>query len=156
MVRRSISTTYYALFHFLADEAGLLLVGTDNKFRQRRRILARAFTHSGMKVALSKVRGVIVDLSVEEFFRPVGTRAGSVHPPQFARVVAAAFLDAQSKRNDADYNLNKELSTADAQLLAKKVEEAISAWNDASSMEDDFKHALCLLMLMKGQIKSEG
>src|ERR1700690_1467325 len=39
--RRSISTAYYALFHFILDEATRALLGTHNDVRARRRTLAR-------------------------------------------------------------------------------------------------------------------
>jgi hypothetical protein len=39
-VRRSVSTSYHALFHFLLDEVGRKIVGTSNALRKRRRILA--------------------------------------------------------------------------------------------------------------------
>jgi uncharacterized protein (UPF0332 family) len=154
-VRRSVSTAYYALFHFLVDEAGRFLIGSEHKYRQRRRVLARTFTHGGIKIALDKVRGAFVDQSIEELLRPPGTRGGSVESPPFARAMAATFVDAQSRRHDADYDLNKEPSTGDAQILADKVQVAISSWVERPSSDDDFKHALCLLMLLKGQLKRE-
>jgi hypothetical protein len=49
-IRRSVSTSYYALFHFLLDEVGLKIVGAQNDLRKRRRILARAISHKSMKI----------------------------------------------------------------------------------------------------------
>jgi len=54
-VRRSISTSYYALFHFLTDEAGARIVGTGGGLLRRRRILTRTFTHAGVKRALENL-----------------------------------------------------------------------------------------------------
>lgn len=71
-VRRSISTSYYALFHFLVEEACLSLVGRTNDLRRRRRALARIFTHAGIKTALEKVRGPNVDSSIADLMRPGG------------------------------------------------------------------------------------
>src|SRR3546814_15851381 len=63
-IRRSISTSYYALFHFILEEVGLSVVGTRGDLRSRRRILARTISHAGIKAALDKVRGSPVDASV--------------------------------------------------------------------------------------------
>jgi hypothetical protein len=70
--------------------------------------------------------------------------------------MAAAFSDAQAKRHDADYDLNEALTELDAQNLIARVEREIAAWRAANTAEDrDFKHALCVLMLLKGQIRRE-
>jgi uncharacterized protein (UPF0332 family) len=154
-IRRSISTTYYALFHFLVDDAGRFLIGSESKYGHRRRVLGRAFTHAGMRLAFEKVRGTVVDASVADLIRPTGSKAADVASPDFARQMATAFLEAQSQRHDADYDLNKGLSALDAHRVANEVEAAISTWISRPSSDDDFKHSLCLLMLLKGQLKRE-
>ena len=113
-IRRSVSTCYYALFHFLLHEAGRVLIGSTNDLQRRRRTLARAFSHSGMKTALDKVRGAWVDRSVADLLRPPGIAGGPVAAPDFARELATVFSDAQAKRHDADYDLNVPLSELDA------------------------------------------
>lgn len=153
-IRRSISTTYYALFHFILDEVGRRVVGTGNDLRVRRRLLARTLTHSGVRVALDKVKGQRVDASVAEFLR-----GGTVIPfaaPPFMRNFALAFSDAHAKRQDADYNLNEPLSAADARLLRLRVRRVIRAWRAANTANDrDAKHALCVLILLKGQLRAD-
>jgi hypothetical protein len=107
-------------------------------------------------VALDKVRGAVVDPSIEEFLRSAGAPAGPVQSPLFARNLARTFLDAQSKRHDADYDLNKSLSEADARVLGTRVAHVIADWRSADSQADqDFKTALCMLMLLKGQLRRE-
>jgi len=155
-IRRSISTSYYALFHFLLDEVGARVVGTHNDLRKRRRILNRTVTHRGAKTTLNKVRGASADASVEDFLRPSGVAAAPLVPPRFVRDLANAFTDAQAKRIDADYNLNKALSELDARLLRARVTRVIGAWRAANTASDrDFKHALCILILIKGQLYVE-
>jgi hypothetical protein len=111
-VRRSVSTTYYALFHFVLDEGSRALIGTSGDLLRRRRTFARMFSHAGIKASLEKVRGQNVDPSVADLLRPRGIAAGPVAPPGFARNLAIAFSDAQAKRHDADYDLNKLISEA--------------------------------------------
>jgi len=156
-IRRSVSTSYYALFHFILEECGIRLIGVHNDLRRRRRILARTFTHQGIKLALDKVRGSNIDESVAEFIRWPNALPGPLPSPIFARNFAKTFSDAQSQRHDADYDLNKALTATDARLIHTRVMDAIAEWRDAKSVDDrDFKHSLCMLMLLKGQLRREG
>src|SRR5579863_2496843 len=68
-IRRSISTSYYAIFHFLVDEAARRLIGVRNDLARRRRIFSRQFTHAGVRLALDRVRGANIHDSVEDFLR---------------------------------------------------------------------------------------
>jgi uncharacterized protein (UPF0332 family) len=155
-IRRSVSTSYYALFHFLLDEIGQRIVGAHNDLRRRRRILARTISHRGLKTALDKIRGSTVDASVEDFLRPAGLQTGTVTPPSFAQDLARAFADAQAKRHDADYDLNKLISEVDARLLHARVKRVIATWSTANGTADrDFKQALCVLFLLKGTLRAE-
>jgi hypothetical protein len=155
-IRRSISTTCYAIFHFLLNEAGRLLIGSTNDLHRRRRTLARTFSHSGTKIALDKVRGARVDDSVADLLRPAGIASGDVVAPAFARELAVVFSDAQAKRHDADYDRNSRLSELDATVLIDRVEKCVRVWRSANSASDrDFKHALCVLMLLKGQLRRD-
>jgi hypothetical protein len=155
-IRRSISTTYYAIFHFLTEECGIRLLGTHNDLRRRRRVFARSFSHAGIKTALDKVRGTNVDQSVEEFLRPIGAPAGPAASPVFVQNLAKGFLDAQAKRHDADYDMNKPLGEADARLLRIRVRRVIADWRSANGQADrDFKDALCMLMVLKGRLRPE-
>ncbi|MBX3482205.1 hypothetical protein [Phenylobacterium sp.] len=155
-IRRSISTSYYALFHFILDEVSLRVVGAGNGLRVRRRILARTLAHAGVKTALDKVRGASADVSVADFLRQDGGQAANVAVPAFVQKMAKAFADAQAKRHDADYDLNKSLSEVDARLLHARVGRVIAAWRGATSRADrDFKHALCVLILLKGKLRAD-
>lgn len=155
-IRRSISTSYYALFHFLLEESATRLVGSHNDLRRRRRMLMRSFSHQGIKTTLDKVKGATIDQSVADFFRTTATAIGPVASPQFIQNLTRAFSDAQAKRYDADYNLNEPLSEADARLLRARVRRVTDAWDAAKSAADkDFKNAICLLMVLKGQLRQQ-
>ena len=154
-IRRSISTTYYALFHFLLDEVGRQVVGTSNVLRTRRRLMTRTVSHAGLKLALEKVSGANVNDSIAEFMRHGGA-PGPVPTPRFMRNLARAFSDAHTKRRDADYNLDEVFSEADARLLRGRVRQVIRGWRAATAAEDrDAKHALCMLVVLKGQLRAD-
>ena len=153
-IRRSVSSAYYALFHFLLEEIGLKIVGTHGNLLERRRIFARTITHLGAKTALSKVRGAAIDRSVEDMLRPTNAGTGSVSAPTFAKNLANAFIDAQAKREEADYDLNAKLSEGDARLMTERIKRAVADWRNADTDPDrDFKHALCLLIALKGKLR---
>jgi hypothetical protein len=52
--------------------------------------------------------------------------------------------------------MNKVLSERDARLLRVRVKRVIAAWRAATSADDrDFKHAVCILFVLKGQLRPE-
>jgi hypothetical protein len=154
--RRSVSTAYYALFHFILEEATRSLLGTHHDLLSRRRTLARAFSHAGIKKTLEKIKGATVDPSVQDFLRPRHGSAGSFAPPPFAREMANTFAQVQVKRHEADYDLNTPIGPADASIVIGRALLAVAQWQAAMSNDDrDFKHALFVLMLLKGELRRE-
>jgi len=154
--RRSLSTAYYALFHFLLEEATKSLVGTHNDLLRRRRTLGRVFTHSGIKKSLDKISGSSVDPSIADLLRPRRGSAARFAAPLFARDLARTFADLQAKRHEADYDLNTPIGSADAHLAIARVIRVVGDWRTADTNADrDFKHALFVLMLLKGELRRE-
>lgn len=150
-VRRSVSTSYYALFHFILSEVADRAVGTGHALRVRRRVLTRTVTHRGAKLALERIRGSAIDTHVQDYFGLSTTGA-----PSFARNLANTFVDAQAKRHDADYDLNAVMSEDDASILIGRIERDVAAWEGANSPIDrDFKNALALLILLNGKLRAE-
>lgn len=154
-VRRSISTAYYALFHFILDEVTLTLIGDKAAKAKRRRILARSLTHKGLRVALGKFKGEYVAPDVAEFVRR-GVADGQVRSPQFVRSFAKTFEDTLNKRLDADYDLNKLLTERDAMAVIERVETAIANWRTADGAKDaEDKRVLGILLLLQGRLKNQ-
>jgi len=155
-IRRSISTTYYALFHFILDEVCRRVIGTHNSLSRRRRILARTLSHRGLRRTFDKLRGRAMDASVAEFLAPSSASGAASAAPDFARNLGAVFVDAQSSRHDADYDLNEPLSEKDARDIVVEVRGAIADWRAADRESDrDFKQALSVLALLEGQLRGE-
>ena len=153
-IRRSISTTYYAIFHFCLDETAQRLIGTGNDLRNRRRLFIRTLSHTGLTTAFGKLKGPSIERSVEELFRLPTTPDGPIATPDFLRHLATAYLDAKVKREDADYNLNEPLSEIDARQLRRRVKNAIDDWNRSTGPHDrDMKHAVAILLSLKGKLR---
>ena len=148
-IRRSISTSYHALFHFLLEECTARIVGTGPELRRRRRIVARMLTHRGMKLALRKVQGGRLEKAFADYF-------GIPSAPAFARLLSENFVRAQEQRHEADYDLNASLSELDARVAIEGVREVVSAWQRNNSGADrDFKQALALLLILQGRLRSD-
>ena len=95
-LRRATSASYYALFHLLVDEAtNRMLPGVDRA--SLRGCLARVFHHSDMKRVAQQFSsgGVSPRLSA-------GLNNLELQPELIG--VAAAFVDLQQARHEADYD----------------------------------------------------
>jgi uncharacterized protein (UPF0332 family) len=115
VLRRAVSTAYYALFHLLVREATKRMVLQDPAWEKA---LGRAFDHKAMKEA-SKV------------FRSGGTLKviGTVAVPSDLKAVASAFCDLQEARHNADYNTAHAFTVIMAKTLMGQAEAAFASWN---------------------------
>jgi hypothetical protein len=109
-MRRAISTAYYALFHFLIEDA----CGNWVRSEQRPR-LARMFDHRRMAEA-SRSR-------IKEYKNAAGSAEVLIYS------VAEAFLQLQEQRHHADYDLSYTLAAGDVEQAISLVADAFQSWN---------------------------
>ena len=138
-----MSASYYALFHFLVDEATMLMLGT--KRVRLRDCLARAFQHSSMKqtaVEFTKPR-ISPKLSSGFQGQPV---------PQSLIAVASAFVQLQEARHNTDYNRAIRFTRREALDLADQTEQAFRDWRNVrgSLQADTFLTGLLAFKQMQG------
>ena len=115
-LRRAVSTAYYALFHLLISEA------TANWARPKlRAALGRCFEHGPMKNASepSQINNLLKQYPPED--------AGSAAANDL-HTVANAFVQAQQRRNEADYNMAKEWTPVESYAQIAEVDDAFKAW----------------------------
>jgi uncharacterized protein (UPF0332 family) len=118
-LRRAISTAYYSLFHLLVQTASERFVTED----RLRCLVGRAFGHADMlRVARSFESGAG---ALPAFL--TATFTGSI--PAEIQQVAEAFADLQQARHEADYDLLKSFTRADAQKIVSQAEQAFATWN---------------------------
>lgn len=120
-LRRSISASYYTLFHFLIDEAIKRICVGKNDYAPLRHHLARTFQHSNMRnVALQFSRG-----------RP-SEHLGSVFSTNIIdeRLVSVAsnFVLLQDARIEADYDLSKSYYRHEALDFANTSKDSFNIW----------------------------
>jgi uncharacterized protein (UPF0332 family) len=112
--RRAISTAYYALFHLLVQEAAQGWSGSSSA----RLGLERRFEHKTMKDASNSI--------LQGKWRGWSTPSPAV--PIYLEHVAAAFVELQDARHQADYDNTKTWSSAEARVLVGDVRDAFDSW----------------------------
>ena len=127
-LRRSVSTSYYALFHFLVDEAAKSMFGVEDERAILRSWLARKFEHGAMKKAAqafvsgSSVRGGHGKFLLGLNGRPV--------QPEIVHI-ADTFVQVQSARHEADYDMSKTFDNISVLNLAHRVDRSFEDWPKA-------------------------
>jgi len=117
-LRRAVSAVYYALFHFLIDEAARYFLGSRASERDLRSIMARAFVHGEMAKASRPFMS--------------GTLPGkfaAFHPiPGPLSAIAKAFVDIQQARHLADYDPSARFEIPQVEAIIRRAENAIIDW----------------------------
>mgnify|MGYP001569762097 CR=1 FL=1 len=146
-LRRSISTSYYALFHYLIEESTLLTIGTANHRSQFREFAGRAFVHGKMKnVCEEFVKTQPKSDLLNSFWLHL-----SVPACIDIRTVAENFVDLQEQRHAADYNLSRRFKRHDAKRAFDQAQEAIDAWKRVRIRQPNISLLFALsLMLWPG------
>jgi hypothetical protein len=134
-LRRSVSTSYYALFHLLTSESAALVGARLDLTAQRK--LQRWFDHGDMK----RVCGMFSTANAPKHISSVlGTDVSDD-----LQLVARAFIKLQEARHDADYNLETTWSRTFTQYLVLVAEDAFAAWADIRHTHEASVFALALL-----------
>jgi hypothetical protein len=116
-LRRSLSTTYYALFHLLVEEAvATLVLSAPQGLRSR---ASRAFFHN----EINKVCGQFSKQLTPELkaLLPAGV-------PDDLRIVAETFSELQQVRHRADYDPDFVTMRSFALVRINEAARAFSAW----------------------------
>lgn len=118
-LRRAVSTAYYAIFHLLISEA--TLNWARDELRDQ---LGRVFEHGKMK---SASENKVSDLNAYFKTNPAEGRERTI--ADHLGIVCNAFIQAQQRRNDADYNTAKECTPMEVKIQIQEVTEAFQSWN---------------------------
>lgn len=124
-LRRAISTAYYAVFHFLVDQAARHVVGTHPEKAPLRAFLARGVTHQGVKALCREV--------TQRRWPSVVTKRlgkdGTPEPPgDVLKRLCAAFLALQEERHRADYDLVARYTRANTLIDVQKASTFFDDW----------------------------
>lgn len=130
-LRRSISASYYALFHFLTYRAARHLVGTSDDLENLRNLFRRAFNHGEMAGVCRGFQNGLGGLP-----DPIEDAMSPVEVPEELVGIAEAFVHLQTQRQRADYDLEATFLSQDALRLHGRAYECIKELWPAISDHD--------------------
>lgn len=126
-LRRAISSAYYAVFHFLIQEACSVIIGTQHVQTAYRQVLGRAFSHSVMKQACTSFGGGTLKNSVTK-----GLPATFQIPTEIQNL-SATFVELQEKRHFANYDLTERFSRSDSSDEKRFFLACLWAWKELTN-----------------------
>jgi hypothetical protein len=146
-LRRSISSSYYALFHHLVEECTRLAVGTAHNRARFRQFAGRAFVHGKMKAVCEEFAKTNPRNELLKPFWPSLNVSVNIE----VRTIAENFIDLQEQRHAADYDLSRHFTRLEATTAVDQAKEAIDAWRILKTSNPDISLLFALsLMLWPG------
>lgn len=144
-LRRAVSAAYYAVFHFLVDEACRAQLGAQHQQAGYRNALARAFGHTTMRAACSSFRSGTLKPVVTKSLPLTGGKYPILAPIQN---LAGTFVELQEKRHLADYDRAERFRRSDVQAL---IEQAVKHVDDFARLpvSNERTFFLCCLWAYK-------
>jgi uncharacterized protein (UPF0332 family) len=142
-LRRALSTTYYALFHFMIEESTRMMIGSSARSENLRKLAARAFIHGKMKSVC------------EQFAKPtprplLATFWSSLQPYMNSDLqqICATFVDMQALRHEADYDMAQIFLRSEAVNAVKRTGDAMSAWKRLTQQNEELARlfVVCLML----------
>ncbi len=129
--RRATSTAYYALFHFLADEAGRCFVGGRSSKRALRSAVARALEHGSLRSACERIASRGAPANLPTALR--GCWGASVSSD--LQAVAETLASLQELRHRADYDRASPIRRAQASSSVYAARQAMRTWRKVRTDE---------------------
>lgn len=147
-LRRSISSAYYALFHFLIDRS-IKVILPKKSILNIRPMAARLFDHGSMMECCKTFA------SPSKFSPPATLKAYMpATMPVEIQTISSLFVDLQDKRRAADYDLAASFSRPDVLAQVQRTDASIAGWNRVSTTPEATLFLTCLFMWP--QIKRRG
>ena len=134
-LRRSISTSYYAVFHLLIDAASEMFIEGPGR-EQLRAAVRRTFGHDRMASACKAFLSGRHKLS--KFL--------SASPPPELTKLSNVFVQLQEARHRADYDTSARFTQKDAQSCFYSALDAFSFWRAIRDSEDARVFLVALLL----------
>lgn len=141
VVRRAISTAYYALFHAITFHASAMF---RPEYGNASLAIRRVYSHSAMKQSCKSFT------TQKSLPTALAQKLGRIDysPPQDIREIAAAFVELQEMRHRADYDNASELKQDDAKSSALKATESIEKLRSAAESHPDDVGIFLLALLL--------
>jgi uncharacterized protein (UPF0332 family) len=141
-LRRALSTAYYAIFHFLIDEACRSQIGAQHAQRGFRHVLGRGYTHGVMKQACASFAGGTLKASVSKGLPR--DAAGLYVVPREIQRIAAIYVELQEKRHLADYDLTERFKRSEVLALIDETRARVANFQSLPASTDRTFFLACL------------
>jgi uncharacterized protein (UPF0332 family) len=125
-LRRGVSAAYYALFHAILATAADLVVGTTNRSTILYELVYRSIDHRALRELCTEVGKTTLTKKYAPYAPSNGFGSN-------IEAFAAAFVQLQIKRHEADYNPLVRITTSDAARTIQTARAALARFNRASS-----------------------
>jgi len=141
-LRRAVSSAYYAVFHYLVQEACSVQLGSQHGQAPYRHALGRACAHSIMKQACTSFGGGTLKDAV---IKGLPREASGRYPiPEAIQDLASTFAELQEKRHLADYDRSERFKRADVLTLIEQVKNHVAKFSSLAASEDKKFFLACL------------
>jgi len=146
-VRRAASASYYAVFHFFADELAKQVVGASAATDSLGFAVGRALEHGSLRAAAERFSSQGAPANLPLPFRSCLTRVS----PQF-RALASDIVSLQDLRHRADYDRAIHLQKREANVALSRAESLVQDWPRLDTDERrTFLVAILLWKLLAGR-----
>jgi len=144
-LRRSISASYYCLFHFLGEECTRLTVGSAHDRAIFRNFASRAFVHGKMKAVCEEfAKTTPRNALLKPFWNP----PWSVGKNPEVQIIALNFVALQDQRHAADYDLSQHFTRQDADVAIGWAQDACRAWARLKTSQEEVALLLALSLML--------
>lgn len=142
-LRRAVSSSYYALFHFLSEEATRLFVGSRPQDRMRRDLARRAVAHTRLKDVCQEFLKPTPRKLLQIYWIPAGIPGNHA-----LETICNNLIILQDLRHTADYDFSTTISRSEALDACDKAKEAMDAWNKIKATQPDAValFSMCVLL----------
>lgn len=145
-LRRAVSSAYYAVFHYLVDQACCIQFGTQHAQAPYRHVLGRAFAHNVMKQACTSFGGgTLKDAVIKGLPRDA---SGNYAISSAIRGLALGFAELQEKRNVADYDRSERFKRSEVLIVIEQAKEQVARFSELE-LSDAKKFFLACLWAWK-------
>jgi hypothetical protein len=127
-IRRSISASYYGLFHAVLTAAADLVIGQYNRSEPRYGLVYRSIDHKWLREFCRDV----LRQTLPDRYRQYSPQAGFSAD---LKAFATAVVELQEKRHTADYDPMVQMEQSDAILLTRTARAALTKFQNAEADE---------------------
>lgn len=141
-VRRAASASYYAVFHFFADELAKQVVGSLASTESLGFAVGRALEHGSLRSASERFSSQSAPANL-----PVPLRSCLTHVSPEFRALTSDIVSLQDLRHRADYDRAIHLQKREANVAVSKAKSLVHDWGQLNA--DERRTFLVAILLWK-------